>query len=136
MTSKERILTAAELGRPDRVPMDFNANPATGKRLMADLGVDILDPIQVSAAEMDPVRIKAEYGSRICLHGSIDTQYVLPQGSPQQVAENIRKMIDILGPAGGFILAPCHVLQTDVPTGNVGAMYQTGHEYGVYNAKK
>lgn len=103
---------------------------------LIDLGVDILDPIQVSAAEMDPHRIKAEYGSRICLHGSIDTQYVLPQGSPQQVAENVRKMIDILGPAGGFILAPCHVLQTDVPTGNVGAMYQTGHEYGVYNAKK
>ncbi|UCG46287.1 MAG: hypothetical protein JSU94_12355 [Phycisphaerales bacterium] len=103
---------------------------------LIELGVDILDPIQVSAAEMDPVRIKSDYGSRICLHGSIDTQYVLPLGSPQGVAENVRRMIDILGPAGGFILAPCHVLQTDVPTENVLAMYGTAHEYGVYDAHK
>jgi uroporphyrinogen decarboxylase len=101
--------------------------------VLIEIGVDILDPIQVSAANMDPARIKADHGSRICLHGSIDTQYVLPQGSPHQVAGNVRRMIDILGPGGGFILAPCHVLQTDVPSENVCAMYETGHEYGAYN---
>jgi len=101
---------------------------------LIEIGVDILDPIQVRAADMDPGHIKGEYGSRICLHGSIDTQYVLPQGSPHQVAENVRQMIDILGPGGGFILAPCHVLQTDVPTENVRAMYKTGYEYGAYDA--
>lgn len=102
---------------------------------LIEIGVDILDPIQVSAANMDPAQIKKEYGSRICLHGSIDTQYVLPQGSPHQVSENVRRMIDILGSGGGFILAPCHVLQTDVPTDNVCAMYETGHEYGNYDAR-
>ena len=153
MTSRERVLTAAALSRPDRVPMDFNANPATMRRLMKDLNasslrelllqlhVDIVDirgvvdPIQVRAADMDPARIKGEYGSRICLHGSIDTQYVLPRGSPQEVAENVKQMIDILGYGGGFILAPCHVLQTDVPSENVCAMYETGYKYGAYDAK-
>ena len=101
--------------------------------VLIEIGIDVLDPIQVSAANMDPAQIKAEYGSRICLHGSIDTQYVLPQGSPHQVAQNVKLMIDILGAGGGFILAPCHVLQTDVPTENVCAMYETGHEYGAYD---
>ena len=102
---------------------------------LIEIGVDILDPIQVSAANMDPAKIKEKYGPRICLHGSIDTQYVLPQGSPRQVAENVRRMIDVLGSGGGFILAPCHVLQTDVTSENVCAMYETGHEYGAYNTK-
>ncbi|MHC4741070.1 MAG: uroporphyrinogen decarboxylase family protein [Planctomycetota bacterium] len=99
---------------------------------LIEIGIDMLDPIQVRAAEMDPARIKKEYGSRICLHGSIDTQYVLPLESPQEVAQNVRRMIDILGSGGGFILAPCHVLQTDVPTANVCAMYETGFEHGAY----
>ncbi len=84
---------------------------------------------------MDPAQIKGEYGSRICLHGSIDTQYVLPQGSPWEVAENVKQMIDVLGSGGGFILAPCHVLQTDVPSENVRAMYETGLEYGAYDTR-
>jgi uroporphyrinogen decarboxylase len=99
---------------------------------LIEIGIDILDPIQVRAANMNPTQIKKQYGSRICLHGSIDTQYVLPQGSPHEVAKNVTKMIDTLGTDGGFILAPCHVLQTDVPTENVRAMYETGHQYGVY----
>jgi len=97
---------------------------------LIDIGVDIIDPIQVRADNMDPARIKEEYGERICLHGSIDTQYVLPLGTPQEVTDNVKQMIDILGCDGGFILAPCHVLQTDVPTENVSAMYETGYEYG------
>lgn len=131
----------------------FNANPATMMRLMADFGasslrellsklnVDIVDirgvvdPIQVSAAKMDPAQIKSQYDSRICLHGSIDTQYILPQGSPQQVAENTRRMINILGRDGGFILAPCHVLQTDVPSENIRSMYETGQKCGIYNTR-
>jgi uroporphyrinogen decarboxylase len=103
---------------------------------LIEIGVDILDPIQVRAAGMDPARIKSAYGSRVCLHGAVDTQYILPQGSPGEVAENVRQMIDILGAGGGFVLAPCHVLQTDVPTENVRAMYDTGHRYGTYDGQR
>jgi uroporphyrinogen decarboxylase len=96
------------------------------ERIIA-LGVDILDPIQVAADGMDPQGIKDRFGSRICLHGAIDTQYVLPRGAPDDVANAVRRIIGILGAGGGFILAPTHVLQTDVPTENVLALYDTAH---------
>jgi uroporphyrinogen decarboxylase len=96
------------------------------------LGVDVLDPIQVTAAHMDPLVIKQRFGSRICLHGSIDTQYVLPQGSPEEVSAAVQKMIRTLGSGGGFILAPCHVLQPDVPLNNILRLYDAGFEAGSY----
>ncbi|MFP4175933.1 MAG: uroporphyrinogen decarboxylase family protein [Candidatus Brocadiia bacterium] len=89
-----------------------------------DTGVDILDPIQVTATGMDAETLKQEYGDRICLHGAIDTQYLLPEGSPADVTKTAKKMIKTLGADGGFILAPCHVLQTDVPTDNIVALYE------------
>jgi uroporphyrinogen decarboxylase len=89
-----------------------------------DLGVDILDPIQVTANGMMPETIKAQFGSRICLHGAIDTQYLLPQGTPEEVRRTTRKMMDVLGGGGGYICSPSHVLQTDVPTANIVALYE------------
>lgn len=89
------------------------------------LKVDILDPIQVRAAGMDAAVLKRDFGGRICLHGSIDTQYLLPHGTPQDVACTARQMIEILGQGGGFIMAPSHVLQTDVPTKNIVALYDS-----------
>ena len=91
---------------------------------LIDLGVDMLDPIQVRAKGMDPVAIKERFGSRIALHGAIDTQYLLPRGTPEEVAAEVRRMIARLGPEG-YVISPCHVLQTDVPTANVLALYDT-----------
>lgn len=91
-------------------------------------GVDILDPIQVSAKGMLPELLKQEYGDRICMHGAIDTQYLLPQGSPEDVSRTVTKMVGILGEGGGYILSPSHVLQTDVPIENIFALYKTGRE--------
>lgn len=96
---------------------------------LIDLGVDMLDPIQVRAKDMDPGPIKERFGSRIALHGAIDTQYLLPRGTPEEVAEETRRMIDTLGPEG-YVISPCHVLQTDVPTANVLALYDTAYEVG------
>ncbi len=101
------------------------------ERIIA-LDIDVLDPIQVAADGMDPQVIKTSFGQRICLHGSIDTQFVLPRGQPSDVGSAVRSMIDTLGVGGGFILAPTHVLQTDVPTANVLALYDTAYEYGIY----
>jgi uroporphyrinogen decarboxylase len=99
------------------------------ERIIA-LGVDILDPLQVAADGMDPQGIKQRFGSRICLHGAIDTQYVLPRGTSEDVSNAVRQMVAILGAGGGFILAPTHVLQTDVSTENVLALYETAHSIG------
>ncbi len=96
---------------------------------LIDLGVDMLDPIQVRAKGMDPVEIKARFGSRIALHGAIDTQYLLPRGTPEEVASETRRMIATLGPEG-YVISPCHVLQTDVPTANVLALYDTAYQAG------
>jgi uroporphyrinogen decarboxylase len=95
---------------------------------LIEAGVDILDPLQALAEGMDPAVLKARYGDRICLHGGIDTQYLLPKGSPAEVADEVRRRVAILGRDGGYILAPCHVLQLDVPTENILAMSRTGRE--------
>lgn len=100
---------------------------------LIDLGVDILDPIQVTADGMDPSYLKAAFGDRLCLHGAIDTQYLLPAGSPEDVAEAVEQTIDELGP-DGFILSPSHVLQTDVPTANVRALYEAARAGGYCRA--
>jgi len=92
---------------------------------LIDLGIDILDPIQVTAAGMDPSYLKSAFGNRLCLHGAIDTQHLLPTGSPRDVTAAVGEMIGKLGP-DGFILSPSHVLQTDVPTANVRALYEAG----------
>ena len=90
-----------------------------------ETGVDVLDPIQVTANGMDTKKLKSNFGDRICFHGSIDTQYLLPQASPQEVAGAVRDMFEILGKGGGFILSPSHILQTDVPLENIQALYST-----------
>ena len=96
---------------------------------LIDLGIDILDPIQVTAAGMDPSYLKSAFGNRLCFHGAIDTQHLLPTGSPQDVVAGVRQMIHELGP-DGYILSPSHVLQTDVPTANVRALYGAAHVWG------
>ena len=97
-----------------------------------ELGVDVLDPVQVTARGMEPQFLKDNFGRKICLHGSIDTQHLLPHGAAIEVVETTKEMIKTLGADGGFILAPSHVFQTDVPTENIIALYETGHEYGRY----
>ncbi len=101
--------------------------------LIADLieiGVDILDPLQAAADGMEPQVLKDTYGDRICLHGGICTQYLLPKSTPDEVRAEVRRCVEILGAGGGYILAPCHVLQTDVPTENILAMSDAGFECG------
>jgi uroporphyrinogen decarboxylase len=125
-----RLLRLVDMAHSHGVKVMFHSCGAIAPlidRIIA-LGVDILDPIQVAAKGMDPGPLKAAFGSRICLHGSIDTQYVLPRGSPAEVGRAVRDMIRILGAGGGFILAPSHVLQTDVSTENIVALYDMAHE--------
>ena len=99
-----------------------------------DIGIDILNPLQITASGMDPDILKQKYGSRICLHGSIDTQYLLPNGTPEDIIENVKKMITILSPDGGFILSPTHILQNDVSVENIEALYFTVKKYGSYES--
>lgn len=98
-----------------------------------EMGIDILNPIQVSAAGMDSHSLKQEYGSDICFWGAgCDSQHVLPFCSPERVRDEVRKRIDDLAKEGGFIFAPIHNIQNGVPPENIVAMFQTALEYGSY----
>jgi len=99
---------------------------------LIEIGVDVLDPLQAAAEGMEPQALKDAYGDRVCLHGGICTQYLLPRGTPDEIRCELRRRLEILGNGGGYILAPCHVLQTDVPTENILAMSDAGVEFGRY----
>ena len=99
---------------------------------LIDIGVQALNPIQVRARDMDPVRLKREYGDKLCFWGGIDTQEVLPHGTSQDVKAEVRRRIAEMGPGGGYVLTGVHNLQPDVPTENVLAMYDHAREVGVY----
>lgn len=98
-----------------------------------DMGIDILNPVQVSAAGMDTKALKREFGEDIVFWGGgCDSQSVLPFGRPEEVADEVKRRIDDLAPGGGFVFAPVHNIQTEVPPENVVAMFETAREYGVY----
>jgi uroporphyrinogen decarboxylase len=98
-----------------------------------EMGVDALNPIQVSAAGMDPRDLKREFGKELTFWGGgCDSQSVLPFGTPGQVADEVKRRIDDLAPAGGFIFSPIHNIQAGVPVENVLALFGTAREHGVY----
>ncbi len=88
-----------------------------------EAGLDILQPVQTSARDMDAVRLKREYGQDLCLWGGgCDTQHVLPRGTPDEVAADVRRRVEVLAPGGGFVFQQIHNIMADVPPENVVAM--------------
>ncbi len=91
---------------------------------LIEAGVDALNPVQVSAAEMDTRTLKREFGRDITFWGGgCDTQRILPMGTPRQVADEVRRRIDHLAPGGGFVFTQVHNIQPDVRPENITAMY-------------
>jgi len=91
---------------------------------LIDVGVDILNPIQISARGMDPAALKREFGEQLIFHGGIDIQRILPFAAPERVKEEVKRIVAILGEGGGYIFAPSHNIQADVPPENIVAMYE------------
>jgi uroporphyrinogen decarboxylase len=88
-----------------------------------EMGLNILEPIQVKAAGMDPGELAKKYGGKLCFHGSIDTQGTLPFGTPEDVRREVRLRVETFKPYGGFTIAPSQHLLEDIPTQNIVAMY-------------
>ena len=97
-----------------------------------EMGVDILNPIQTSALGMDTNVLKELYRGRLCFHGAIDVQQMLPFASPEEVRYDVAKRLHDLGRGGGYILAPCHNIGSDVPVENMEMMFKTAQELGTY----
>ncbi|MDA8217357.1 MAG: hypothetical protein M0Z94_07030 [Dehalococcoidales bacterium] len=103
---------------------------------LIELGVEALNPIQVSAAGMgDTKKLKAEFGDRLTFWGGIDTHDVLPYGTPEDVRREVKRRIDDLGPGGGYVLCSVHSFQPDVPPQNIVAMFEAASQYGRYPLK-
>lgn len=97
-----------------------------------EIGVDIINPVQVSAREMDSKSLKERFGDRICFWGGIDTQRVLPHGDVKEVRDEVRRRVADLAVGGGYVLAPVHNVQPDVPPENLCAMYDEAKVVGNY----
>jgi len=100
---------------------------------LVEIGVDILNPVQTSAGRMSDLgRLKRRYGDNICFCGAIDTHRVLPFGTPAEVRAEVRRVISLLGPGGGYLLSSVHAIQKDVPPENILAMCDAAREFGQY----
>ncbi|HPD28392.1 MAG TPA: uroporphyrinogen decarboxylase family protein [Phycisphaerae bacterium] len=97
-------------------------------KLLGDLievGVQVINPVQISARDMEPARLKKEFGKDVTFWGGgCDTQKVLPRGTPQEVRDHVRRNIDLLAPGGGFVFTQVHNILSEVPPANIVAMYE------------
>jgi uroporphyrinogen decarboxylase len=96
---------------------------------LIDAGVDILNPVQFTAKDMELKGLKKDFGKDLTFWGGgVDTQSTLNKGTPQQVRDEVRRIIDIMAPEGGFVFTPVHNVQEDVPPENFWAMWDALHE--------
>ena len=100
---------------------------------LIEIGIDILNPIQTSAGKMSNLpELKKQFGKDLIFCGAIDTHRVLPFGTPEEVRAEVKRIIDVLGEGGGYMLASVHTILEDVPAENVLAMVDAVEEFGWY----
>lgn len=100
---------------------------------LLDNGIDILNPVQISAENMDPRQLKDEFGDKLSFWGgAIDTQHVLPTATPKEIKKHVRRNIEIFKQGGGYVFNNVHNIQLGVPPENVAALFDAAYEYGFY----
>jgi uroporphyrinogen decarboxylase len=97
---------------------------------LIETGIDGINPVQVSAKNMDTKVLKEKYGKKLIFWGAIDTQRILPFGTPEDVRKEVRKRIEDLAPNGGYVLASVHCIQHGVPPENIVAMFDEAIKFG------
>jgi uroporphyrinogen decarboxylase len=120
------LVRAMKRGAPDAFV--FFHSCGSVRRILPDLveiGVEVLNPVQTTAAGMEPVALKRDFGKDVSFWGGgVDTQGVLPRGTPAEVRDDVRRNVDALAPGGGFVFCTVHNIQADVPPENVMAMVE------------
>ena len=97
-----------------------------------DVGLEVFNPVQPNVPGHDPEDLKRKFGDRLSFWGAIDQQHLLPEGTPAEIAAEVRRRIDILGAGGGYLVAPAHIIQADTPMQNVEAFIDAVKLYGTY----
>jgi len=92
---------------------------------LVETGIDVLQALQFSADNMDPVRLKTGFADRLCFEGGVSVQTTLPFGTPEDVRKEVEQRISVLGRDGGYILGPSHWIQAGTPPANIAAMFDT-----------
>ena len=101
---------------------------------LLDNGIDILNPVQISAADMAPRELKADFGDKLVFWGGgIDTQRVLSFAGPEEVREHVRRNLEALKPGGGYVFNSVHNIQAGVPPENIAALFAAAHQHGFYS---
>jgi uroporphyrinogen decarboxylase len=101
---------------------------------LIEMGIDVLNPVQLSARGMDPRFLKEKYGGDISFWGGgIDSQRILPFASPEKIREEVRRNIEIFKPGGGYVFNSVHNIQPGVPPENILALYDAAYEHGFYS---
>jgi uroporphyrinogen decarboxylase len=97
---------------------------------MIDAGIDVINPVQTNCRDMEPERLKREFGNDITFWGGgCDTRTVLPRGTPGEVKDHVKRRLEILAPGGGFVFNTVHNILPDVPPANIVAMYEAVEEF-------
>ena len=100
---------------------------------LIEAGVDIINPVHINAKDMEPEKLKREFGDEVVFWGGgCDTQKVLPKGTVEEVREDVQKNLETLAPGGGFVFTPVHNVQPDVKPKNIEAVYKAAREFGNY----
>lgn len=100
---------------------------------LIEAGVEVLNPVQTSAKNMDPVHLKQTYGDRLTFWGGgCDTQVILPHSTPEDIDRHVRERMHIFAPGGGYVFTTIHNVQADVPSANVAAVYEAAKKYRHY----
>ena len=98
-----------------------------------EIGINILNPIHITATGMEPKQLKKDFGNDLVFWGGgVDTQHILPSGSPDHVADNVKRNIEALAPGGGYVFTTVHNIQSEVPPENIMAMWNTFKKFRYY----
>ncbi len=111
----------------------FHHTDGAVRKVLPDLiaiGIDVLNPVQWRCKGMEREGLKRDFGDRLIFHGGVDNQHTLPFGTVAEVRQEVADDLRILGAGGGYILGPCHNIQSVGPAENVVAMYEVGYELG------
>lgn len=102
---------------------------------LIEIGIDVLNPVQPECPDMDLATLKEQYGDKLTFCGGIGSQSVLPRGSIEEVEKEVKNAIDAGAVGGGYIVAPGHMIQPDVPPWNIDALYSAVIKFGTYPIK-
>lgn len=104
---------------------------------LVDIGIDILNPVQTSAGKLsDLARLKTRYGQNLTFCGAIDTHQILNRGTPEGVRAEVDRVVQVLGPGGGYLAGAVHTVMNDVPAANILSMVDSVEELGRYPLKR